>query len=83
MPKAIVRPEASGDEAAVRRLIETAFRNAEHKSGTEARIVDGLRSAALLSLSLVALEDGAILGHVAFSQSRSMGADWAGSGSAP
>ena len=62
----IVRPERGGDEREIHQLIETAFGGAEHSSGTEARIVDALRSAGALPLSLVA-EEEVIVGHVAFS----------------
>ena len=62
----IVRAERGGEEADVRQLIEAAFRGAEHSSGTEARIVDALRSAGALAVSLVAV-DGGVIGHAAFS----------------
>ena len=62
----IVRAERGGDEADVHQLVEAAFRGAEHSSGTEARIVDALRSAGALAVSLVAV-DGGVIGHAAFS----------------
>lgn len=62
-----VRPEREGDELPIRRLIETAFRGADHGSGTETRIVDALRAADALRVSLVAVEGDAIVGHAAFS----------------
>lgn len=62
-----IRAEQPGDEAAIAALIATAFANAEHSSGTEAAIVDGLRAADALTVSLVALSNGEIVGHVAFS----------------
>ena len=62
----IVRPEEGGEEREIHQLIEAAFGSAEHSSGTEARIVDALRSAGALPVSLVA-DDGGIAGHVAFS----------------
>nr|WP_181701202.1 N-acetyltransferase [Chthonobacter albigriseus] len=63
-----IREEAPGDRAAISSLTTAAFKDAQHKSGTEARIVDDLRAAGALSLSLVAVDKaGEILGHVAFS----------------
>jgi len=44
-----------------------AFRHAEHASGTEHHIVAALRAAGQLVVSLVALEGGQVVGHVAVS----------------
>ncbi|MDO5368870.1 GNAT family N-acetyltransferase [Paracoccus sp. (in: a-proteobacteria)] len=66
-PGVTLRDEALGDADAIRSLITEAFRDAAHASGTEAQIVDGLRAAGALTLSLVAEEDRGILGHVAAS----------------
>jgi putative acetyltransferase len=63
----IVRPERAGDIDAIRTLTETAFRTAPHADGTEHLIIDRLRAAGALTLSLVAEEAGAVVGHVAFS----------------
>jgi len=63
----IVRPERDADIDAIRALTETAFRTAPHADGTEHLIVDRLRAAGALTLSLVAEADGAVVGHVAFS----------------
>lgn len=78
----IVRPERSGDETAIRRLTEAAFAGADHSSGTEGAIVDALRERGALTLSLVADEDGRILGHAAFSPVTIDGqaGDWFGLG---
>lgn len=62
-----IRPEEPGDEAAIRELTEAAFRSAPHSAGTEQDIIDGLRRAGDLSVSLVAEADGQIAGHIAFS----------------
>ena len=62
-----IRPEQPADSDAIRALTTDAFATAPHSSGTEAAIVDALRAAGALTLSLVAVEDGAIVGHVAFS----------------
>ena len=63
----IIRPERAGDIEAIRTLTQTAFETAPHADGTEHLIIDRLRAAGALTLSLVAEVDGAIVGHVAFS----------------
>lgn len=62
-----IRSERSDDAEAIRNLTTAAFRNAPYSSQTEAAIVDALREAGALTLSLVAVENGEIIGHVAFS----------------
>jgi putative acetyltransferase len=57
-----IRAETSRDIAAIRRVVEMAF---GHKS--EARLIEGLRQANALITSLVAVEEGQIVGHIAFS----------------
>ncbi|WBU56912.1 GNAT family N-acetyltransferase [Paracoccus sediminicola] len=77
-----IRRERSGDEAAILALTTTAFETAAHSDGTEAQIVEALRKADALSLSLVAAEGGALVGHIAFSPVMIGGADyrWVGLG---
>lgn len=77
-----IRLERPGDEAEIAEVTATAFAKAQHSSGTEAAIVSGLRAAGALSLSLVAVESGGVIGHVAFSPieiAEAMGA-WYGLG---
>jgi predicted N-acetyltransferase YhbS len=62
-----IRPERPEEARAIGELTTEAFLTAEHSSGSEAGIVDGLREAGALTISLVAVEDGVIVGHVAFS----------------
>jgi putative acetyltransferase len=62
-----IRPERIEDIDAIRTLTETAFKTAPHTDGTEHLIIDRLRAAGVLTLSLVADADGVIVGHVAFS----------------
>ena len=62
-----IRPERPGDEAAVAKLIEAAFANAEHRDGTEASIVEQLRTAGAMTVALVAEDEGRPVGHIAFS----------------
>ncbi len=78
----ILRLEREDDIDAIRTLTETAFRTAPHADGTEHLIIDRLRAAGALTLSLVAEVDGRIIGHVAFSPvTLSDGsADWYGLG---
>ncbi|WP_307587295.1 GNAT family N-acetyltransferase [Variovorax boronicumulans] len=63
----MVRPEQAGDEAAIRQLTVAAFAGAAHADGTEHLIVDALRAAGQLTLSLVVEDGGEIVGHVALS----------------
>ncbi len=62
-----IRDEQPGDIDAISRLTEAAFANAEHSSHTEQFIVTALRKAGQLTVSLVAEEGGALVGHVAIS----------------
>lgn len=62
-----IRPERPADTIDIARLTEAAFRDAAHTSHTEAFIVDALRRADQLTLSLVAEEEGRLVGHVAIS----------------
>jgi putative acetyltransferase len=57
-----IRPEEPADSAAIRRVLEAAFPTA-----AEARLVDLLRAGGRLLISLVAEEDGALVGYIAFS----------------
>lgn len=62
-----IRPETPTDIPAIERLTAEAFLHAAHRSGTEQFIVNALRRAGQLSVSLVALDDGEPVGHVALS----------------
>lgn len=62
-----IRAETRSDHDAIRRLTDAAFAEAKHAAGGESRIIDALRDAGALSLSLVADIDGRIAGHVAVS----------------
>lgn len=63
----IIRPEASQDIPYIRTLTDAAFVGVEHSSQTEGAIVDALRDAGALTVSLVAELDGSVIGHVGFS----------------
>lgn len=62
-----LRPETPADIPAIFALTEEAFRTLEISDHTEQFIVDRLRAAGALTLSLVAEEGGRIVGHIAFS----------------
>lgn len=62
-----IRPEQSADEDLIRAVTTSAFLEAQRSDGNEASIVHGLRTAGALTISLVADDEGAIIGHVAFS----------------
>ncbi len=66
-PDITIRPEQETDSDAVTRLTEAAFRNAPHSSHTEPFIVNALRRHGQLTVSLVATENGVVIGHVAVS----------------
>ena len=73
--------EQPADAASIRALVRDAFAGAEHSSGTEEKIVDALREASALTLSLVALEDNDVVGDVAISPVAIRGAEgWHGLG---
>jgi putative acetyltransferase len=62
-----IRNEEPCDQEAIHQLTERAFASAPYSDGTEAQIVRLLREHGDLTISLVAEEDGQIVGHVAFS----------------
>ncbi len=62
-----IRPEIAADVAAIEAVTISAFLHAPHTSHTEHFIVDALRRAGQLTVSLVASADGVIVGHVAIS----------------
>ncbi|KAA9129637.1 N-acetyltransferase [Marinihelvus fidelis] len=82
----MIRAEQPGDEDAIRSITDQAFATAVHSSGTESKIVDALRQAGALTVSLVAVADHAsesqLFGHIALSPvSLSDGTDgWYGLG---
>jgi putative acetyltransferase len=62
-----IRPEHAIDVAAIRAVTAAAFKDAPFSDQTEPAIVDALRAAGALSVSLVAIEDSQVVGHAAFS----------------
>jgi putative acetyltransferase len=78
----IIRDEHAADIDAIRTITTEAFRPMPYSGGTEAAIIDALRDAGALSVSLVAVEGDGIVGHVAFSPVTISGASdkWYGLG---
>lgn len=63
----VIRRETDADIDAIRDVTISAFATLEISSHTEQFIVEALRSANALSVSLVAEMDGRVVGHIAFS----------------
>jgi putative acetyltransferase len=62
-----IRDESEGDAAVIGEVTVAAFASMAISSHTEQFIVEALRAAGALTLSLVAEVDGQIVGHIAFS----------------
>ena len=63
----IVRHEISSDFADIGRITELAFRDRPYAAGDEQKVIERLRASEALVLSLVAIEAGELIGHIAFS----------------
>lgn len=63
----VIHPETKADINAITDVTVSAFAPLEFSSHTEQFIIDALRAANALSLSLVAELDGRVVGHIAFS----------------
>lgn len=64
----LIRPEDSGDCEAIAEITLAAFEGQPYSDQTEARLIRDLRAAGALSLSLVAVLKGEVVGHIAFSK---------------
>lgn len=62
-----IREEVPADVPSIEAVTVAAFLHAPHTSHTEQHIVNALRCAGALTISLVAELDGALVGHVALS----------------
>ncbi|EYS87252.1 GCN5 family acetyltransferase [Cupriavidus sp. SK-4] len=62
-----IRPETPSDTDAIARLTTAAFLTAPHTTHTEAFVVNALRRAGKLTVSLVAQAGDRLVGHVAIS----------------
>lgn len=70
-----IRPETPADHEAIRRINVEAFKNHPVSRQTEHLIVEELRRAGALELSLVAELHGEVVGHIAFSRATVGGRD--------
>jgi putative acetyltransferase len=65
--KILIRDETKDDAAVITEVTVAAFEFMEISNHTEQFIIEALRSAGALTLSLVAEVDGSVVGHIAFS----------------
>jgi len=65
--KIIIRDETAEDTGTVTDVTVAAFRTLEISNHTEQFVIEALRAAGALTLSLVAELDGRVIGHIAFS----------------
>lgn len=63
----VIRPETPADIEAIAEVTRAAFATLEISNHSEQHVVDALRAAGALSLSLVAEWEGRVVGHIAFS----------------
>lgn len=75
-----MREEAPDDHAVIGEITAAAFRDVPYASGNEAEVVERLRAAGALLLSLVAVADGTVVGHVAFSAAEPEEPHWSALG---
>jgi putative acetyltransferase len=66
-PKIVIRSETDADESAIGEVTVAAFRTLEISNHTEQFVIEALRAAKALAVSLVAEMDGRVVGHIAFS----------------
>jgi putative acetyltransferase len=70
MNEILVRPETTSDAADIRDINVEAFRDHPISRQTEHLIVDALRTAGALDVSLVAVCESRVVGHIALSNAR-------------
>jgi len=66
-PKIMIRDETVADAEVIGEITAAAFRTLEISHHTEQFIIEALRAAGALTVSLVAVWDGRVVGHIAFS----------------
>jgi putative acetyltransferase len=78
----MIYEEEPKDFVAIRSVISAAFKGKSYSGQTEAAIVEALRAANALTISLVAMDEGNVIGHIAFSLVKIDGCDlhWYGLG---
>lgn len=67
MAQITIRNETQADVERIAAITEAAFADHPHSSHTEQFIIEELRAAGVLTLSLVAESGGVVVGHIAFS----------------
>lgn len=67
IPEVLIRSETDADATAIAEVTAAAFETLEVSNQTEQFIIEALRAAGALALSLVAEKDGRVVGHIAFS----------------
>jgi putative acetyltransferase len=65
--KIVIRNETAADAGAIAEVTIAAFKTLEISNNTEQFIIEALRAAKALTVSLVAEKDGCVIGHIAFS----------------
>src|SRR5262245_10402186 len=77
-----IRDERPEDATAIGAITQTAFAGKHYSDQTEHRVIEGLREAGALTLSLVAVRNEEIVGHIAFSPVaiEDRASDWYGLG---
>jgi putative acetyltransferase len=66
-PKIVIRSERDADASAITEVTVAAFKTLEISNKTEQFVIEALRAARVLEVSLVAEADGRVIGHIAFS----------------
>jgi len=66
-PAIIIRSETDADVSIITEVTVAAFKTLKISNHTEQFIIEALRAAKALTLSLVAEIDGSVVGHIAFS----------------
>jgi len=65
--KIVIRDETGADVGKITEVTIAAFKTLEISNHTEQFIIEALRAAKALTVSLIAEEDGCVIGHIAFS----------------
>jgi putative acetyltransferase len=65
--KIVIRSQTDADVSAITEVTVAAFKSLEISNHTEQFIIEALRAAKSLTVSLVAEVDGRVAGHIAFS----------------
>lgn len=66
-PKVTIRSETDADVSAINEVTVAAFKSLQISNHTEQFIINALRAAKALTVSMVAEMDGRVVGHIAFS----------------